>query len=98
MKDVEVKKNLIIFKNPDRWLQIRDRMIEEYGKTNIIISWRLRKEFGFTIREHRGLAQHSSKDLEQLEGDWQWKYYYQDQIHLDFFNDSSQSWFQLKYL
>jgi hypothetical protein len=24
--------------------------------------------------------------------------YYEDQVHLDFYSDSAQSWFQLKYL
>ena len=98
MKDVVVKKNLIIFKNPDLWLEIRDRMIKEYGQPNVIISWRLRQEFGFTVREHRGLEPHSKDLLDHLGDEWKHRYHYQDQIHLDFFNDSAQSWFQLKYL
>ena len=98
MTDIIVKINLIIFKDPERWLTIRDRLIEEYGQARIIISWRLRQEFGFSVREHRGLEPHSKDFLDLLGDEWKHRYHYQEQIHLDFFNNAAQSWFQLKYL
>jgi len=52
----------------------------------------LRKEMGFTYRHHRGLVsnEHPYKDGPSM--------HYEEQVHLDFFSEAAQSWFQLKYL
>jgi hypothetical protein len=53
---------------------------------------RLRRELGFTYRYHRGLVpnEHARKDGPTM--------HYEDQVHLDFYNESTQSWFILRYL
>jgi hypothetical protein len=92
-----IKKNLIIFHTPSDWEHISQQLVAEHGAM-IIISWVMRRELGFQVRRHKGLEPHN-KDYAELSGeDYKHQYYYQDQIHLDFFSESAQSWFQLKYL
>lgn len=93
---ITVKKNLIVFHKPDEWNIIMTHLEKEYG-TSIRISWRMQRELGFTVRHHKGLALHNDPDELMIVAD-KWKYHYEEQIHLDFFKESSQSWFQLKYL
>ena len=98
MKHVEIKKNLIILKRPEVWHEIREQMIQDFGRINIIISWRCKREFGFTVREHKGLEPHGKDFLDLVGDDWKYRYHYQDQIHLDFYSEAQMTWFQLKYL
>ena len=51
---VTTKKNLIIFHNPDDWAQVLDRLAEDFGQT-IRMRHIMRRELGFTARDHRGL-------------------------------------------
>lgn len=53
---------------------------------------RLRQELGFVYRYHQGLVpnEHPHKDRPSM--------HYEDQVHLDFYNQSTQTWFQLKYV
>jgi len=91
-KKIIVKKNLIIFRDPSKdWTPIRRRLIEEHGPA-INISYVMRKRLGFSTRYHT--VWHSSG---KKEGEYELKWP-EEQIHLDFFNESAQSWFQLKYL
>jgi len=85
-----VKPNLVIFKDTKHWDSIWQKILSEYGST-IAISWVLKRELGFTIRRHTHWINFSADDA-KVGG------YYQDQIHLDFYNESALSWFQLKYL
>lgn len=99
---VIVKDCLIIFRRPDEWSHVSARLVEEYGPS-IMISWKLKRELGFTIRRHKGLVKWSDDpdyaDIEKwLSPELQNKYHYEEQIHLDFFNKAAQTWFQLKYL
>lgn len=91
-----VKQNLIIFHKLHEWEDVRRRLVAEYG-VSIMISWKMKRNLGFTIRYHKGLAPHSI-DNELIIDDPKWQYHYEQQVHLDFFNESTQSWFQLKYL
>lgn len=95
---VTVKKNLIIFHRPSDWDPVQDRLSKEYG-TKIMISYVCKRELGFTVRRHKGLEPHdkASWAIMKSEG-WDHRYYYQDQIHLDFYNNAQMSWFVLKYL
>ncbi len=88
---VTVKKNLIVFHNPGEWSDIYARILKEYGM-GMAIRPRMQRELGFTYRHFRGLAvnEHRRKDGPT--------HHYEDQVHLDFYNESTQSWFQLKYL
>lgn len=90
---VTVKKNLIIFHNPNDWQEISAQLVKEFGPS-ILISWKLKRELGFQVRHHKGLVQRTDQYVE----DYQGQYFYQDQVHLDFFTEAAQSWFQLRYL
>ena len=101
---VTAKRNLIIFHNPEDWAQVLDRLAEDFGQT-IRMRHIMRRELGFTARDHRGLVpnrklddmwavlQSQPKVYEDAPG-----YHYEQQVHLDFYNEASQSWFMLKYL
>ena len=94
-----IKRNLIIFHDPYDWYMIRDRIKEDYGQTIFTISWRLKRELGFTVRQHKGLVPHDEKTWEIMKSEgWDHRYHYQDQIHLDWYNEAQMSWFVLKYL
>ena len=92
MQKVTIKKNLIIFHDPAKdWTPIRKRLVKEYGPS-INISYAMRERLGFTPRLHTAWIDGGKGDFEL-----EWKYP-EEQIHLDFFSESAQSWFQLKYL
>jgi len=101
---VTTKKNLIIFHNPDEWAQVLDRLAEDFG-TVIRMRHIMRRELGFTARDHQGLERNQPKPPNPgsvLDG-YQWGsapigYHYEQQVHLDFYTESAQSWFILKYL
>ncbi len=89
--NIIVKKNLIVFRNPDEWQTILDQLYLEHG-LKIGISWVMRRELGFSARNHRGLVpnEHAKTGRPTM--------HYEQQVHLDFFNESTQSWFILRYL
>ena len=93
--NIEIKKNLIIFHNPWEWESISERLIEEYG-ISIMISWKCKRKLGFTVRHHKGLMPFSEGegDHKDLKG----RYYYEPQIHLDWYDEGLMSFFMLKYL
>jgi len=65
------------------WNKLREKIIEDYGQTTVMISWRLRETLGFTVREHRDYNQDH----------WETRH----TIRLDFWDDSMQTMFLLKY-
>ena len=91
MHKVTIKKNLIVFHNPGEWSDIYAKILQQYGM-GMAIRPRLKRELGFTYRHHQGLVpnEHPRKDGPNM--------HYEDQVHLDFFSEQAQSWFQLKYL
>jgi len=93
-----VKKNLIIFHRPSEWTELAERLINEYGPS-MMISFTCKRKLGFTVRHHKGLVPHTTIawELTKDEG-WQHRYHYEEQVHLDFYNETQQSWFMLKYL
>ena len=88
---VTIKKNLIIFHRTGDWSMIYVKILQEFGR-GMAIRARMQRELGFTYRHFRGLEpnEHRRKDGPT--------HHYEDQVHLDFYNESTQSWFQLKYL
>lgn len=95
---VTIKQGLIIFHKPHEWSDIQARLVEDYGP-RIAISFVCRRELGFTIRRHKGLEEHPKEIWEVMKSEgWHHRYHYQEQIHLDFYDASAQSWFVLKYL
>ena len=94
---VTVKHNLIIFHKPEEWDEIYQLILRDFGP-KMAISFVLKRELGFTIRNHRGLAPHDPATRELMGSDWPHTHYYENQVHLDFYSEAAQSWFQLKYL
>lgn len=99
---IEIKKNLIVFRKPWEWEAVSARLIQEYGPS-IMISWKCRRELGFSVRRHKGLVrwaddQDYKEEEEWLEPDLKNRYHYEDQVHLDFYNEAQQSFFMLKYI
>ena len=89
---ITVKKNLIVFHNPGQdWTPIRRRLIEEFGQS-IVLTWAMRERLGFSSRYHTAWISSG-----KVEGEYELKYP-EEQIHLDFYNEAAQSWFQLRYL
>lgn len=91
MHKVTIKKNLIVFHNPGEWSDIYAKILEQYGM-GFAVRTRMRRELGFTYRHHQGLVpnEHKTRNGASM--------HYEDQVHLDFYSDQAQSWFQLKYL
>lgn len=96
---VTVKKNLIIFHSPDDWEQVLDRLAADFG-TVIRMRHIMRRELGFTARDHQGLEPNTRLGPTELISSREYDrgYHYQQQVHLDFYNEAAQSWFILKYL
>lgn len=97
MARITVKRNLIIFHKPQEWEEIYGLILRDFGP-KMSISFVLKRELGFTIRSHQGLVPHTQETREMMGPDWNYKYYYEDQVHLDFYSEPAQSWFQLRYL
>ena len=95
---VTIKPGLIIFHQPSDWNPIQDQLSKEYG-AKIMISYACKRELGFTVRRHKGLAPHGKEAWAIMKSQgWNHRYHYQDQIHLDFYNEAQQTFFVLKYL
>jgi hypothetical protein len=96
---VTVKKNLIVFHNPYEWYGLAERLRNEYGQSIMLISARCKRELGFTIRHHKGLAEHDKDTWKVMKSEgFHNRYHYEDQVHLDFYNEAQQTWFVIKYL
>ncbi len=95
---VTIKPGLIIFHKPSEWEPIQYQLGLDYG-TKIMISYVCKRELGFTIRRHKGLVPHPLDTWEVMKSQgWNHRYHYQEQIHLDFYDQAQQTWFVLKYL
>ena len=85
----KVKHNLVIFEHDSDWEIIKEKIKQDFGVATVAISWRLKRELGFTVRYHQTKIPEDTTDT----------YFYPHQeVHLDFFNESAHSWFVLKYL
>ena len=91
---IVIKRNLIIFDNEELWEPIVQKILAEYGN-HLMISWVMKRELGFTVRFHQNWI---TVDKNHFGDDIVPRRHCQNQVHLDFFNDATQSWFQLKYL
>jgi hypothetical protein len=89
---VTVKKNLIIFHKPQEWETVMTGLVQEYGP-KIGISWVMRRELGFVVRNYRALVPNDYKPKPGRPD-----MHYEDHVCLDFYNESTQSWFVLRYL
>ena len=94
-----VKKNLIIFHSPYEWYELAESLRTEYGQSIMLISARCKRELGFTVRHHKGLVEHSKETWEIMKSEgFHNRYHYEDQVHLDFYDEAQQTFFVLKYL
>ena len=91
MGQVVVKKNLVVFYDPSDWSDIYAKILQQYGM-GMAIRPRIKRELGFTYRHHKGLVPngYTRPDGPNMR--------YEEQVHLDFYSEAAQSWFQLKYL
>jgi hypothetical protein len=67
------------------WRSLQERIIEDYGRATLMISWRLKATLGFSVREHTW--------YEDVDG-------FMDRFHdirLDFYDEQLQTLFLLKY-
>ena len=95
---VTIKPGLIVFHKVDEWSVLFQRLLRDFG-SKIAISTVCRRELGFTIRRHKGLEPHDKNTWEIMKAEgWNHRYHYQEQIHLDFYDQAQQTWFVLKYL
>lgn len=78
--------------DPVKWQDIKVSIIQDYGLSTVLIRDRMRRELGFTVREHneyqRISNQHNSFDYAT----------HTCTICLDFYDDAAETMFRLKYL
>lgn len=66
------------------WTRIRDQLEQEYPPSWIIIRFVQQRELGFTVRLHK---------------EWEPEMVsYKETYCLDFFDDTKETWFRMKYL
>ena len=68
------------------WAQIYEQLAQEYPPSHLLMRSVMRRELGFTVRRHRRWLPES------------WDHPTRDEIHLDFYNDSAETFFTIKYL
>jgi hypothetical protein len=85
----KIKHNLVVFEHEEDWEIIREKIKQDFGVATAIISWRLKRELGFTVRNHRVPISFDTTNSYFSSG---------RKVHLDFFNEAAHSWFVLKYL
>ena len=68
------------------WDKLKEKIIEDYGRATVLISWRLRDQVGFTVREHTDYQAGAN-------GGWVTG----NTIRLDFWDNHLQTMFLLKY-
>jgi hypothetical protein len=69
-----------------QWYDLKEKILEDYGRATLLISWRLKATLGFTVREH---TDYQSGD----NGGW----ITENTIRLDFWDEQLQTMFLLKY-
>jgi hypothetical protein len=77
-------KHTIILSFP-AWHKIQEKIILDYGRATLLISWRLRATLGFSVREH-SYYDHIDGFLDRV-----------TDIRLDFYDEQLQTVFLLKY-
>lgn len=71
-----------------QWNNLKDKLKKEYPPSVMLMRSRMREVLGFTVREHHQWVE-AANDI---------RGYYRKFIILDFYNDSAESWFRLKYM
>ena len=81
---------MIIFRKPGEWSDIYAKILADFGM-GMAVRTRLRRELGFTYRTYQEWITFDTSNGRQRK-------YCEEQVHLDFYSEQAQSWFQLKYL
>lgn len=68
-----------------QWQLLQERIIEDYGRATLMISWRLKATLGFSVREHTWYEDQDGF-LDRF-----------NDIRLDFYDEQLQTLFLLKY-
>jgi hypothetical protein len=74
------------------WDWLRAELIKEHGPS-ILISWKMKRDLGFTVREHKRGFVHLM-DTIRAHVDWRDS---NSVICLDFYDESMKTWYLLKY-
>jgi hypothetical protein len=85
---------------PNEWDHIKEKIVSQYGRGVLLISWRCKRELGFTVRTHVEWANETKKDyhLSDIElGVYQIKERITT-IRLDFYDAQAETMFRLRYL
>jgi len=72
----------LIFSKPE-WKTLRQRIENEHGDKIFLITWRLKRELGFTVRTHFCYDEYNQRATD---------------IRLDFDDPARATFFQIKYL
>lgn len=76
----------------DEWQTIREKIEQRHGKNIFLISWRLKRELGFTVRVHQEwIIDEPTCTDRPLYGK-------KETIRLDFYDGSAETIFRLTYL
>ena len=70
------------------WYKIRDQIREDFGDSMVILSFKMKRELGFTVREHRAYDPFDPMH----------RHSYRTVICVDFYTEQAKVWFTLKYL
>jgi hypothetical protein len=84
--------------SPGAWRAVRDELHTEYPKSVFMLRNKMKTILGFTVREHRAWVvnpKHGEQD--ELLGEDTARGWYEDQVHLDFYDSRKQTMFMLKY-
>ena len=65
-----------------QWYELKNRLIEDYRPSVMMLSYRTKDKLGFTVREHRTWTEQQGCLMD---------------IRLDFFNEPKRTMFLLKY-
>lgn len=82
----------------DEWIPLQQRLLQEHGVATMSISWRCRRELGFTVRHHERWVPvgDSAKLGGHHNGNGELSYR-ETVICLDFYDEEMRTFFILKY-
>lgn len=70
----------------NEWDNVKERITERHGLSMTLLSFKLKRDLGFTVRNHRYVE---DRDLYRR---------HVHEIHLDFYDDAKETMFRLAYL
>ena len=75
---------------PEKWETLKEHLLTQHPKSNILLSWKCKEKLGFTVRNHvQWETLHLATGIKKNQ--------LVNIICLDFYNDSVQTMFRLRY-